>query len=129
MIVMFRNNLSEVFLGKGVLKICNKLTEEHPCRSVISIKLICNFIEIWFRQGCFHNTYSQNTFCKEHLWRGYLYIFGVLAEASHCTIPKLFFTHVVHVSIKGYPYKHWDFCGFGHIYWRILLWKTSFFVQ
>ena len=26
-----------MFLGKGVLKICRKCTEEHPCRSVISI--------------------------------------------------------------------------------------------
>ena len=30
----------EVFLRKGVLKICNKFTGEHPCRSVISIKLL-----------------------------------------------------------------------------------------
>ena len=28
-----------MFLGKGVLKICSKFTGEHPCRSVISIKL------------------------------------------------------------------------------------------
>ena len=26
---------------KGVLKICNKFTGEHPCRSVISTKLFC----------------------------------------------------------------------------------------
>ena len=36
----------EVFLGKGVLKICSKFTGEHPCQSVISIKLLINFIEI-----------------------------------------------------------------------------------
>ena len=30
----------EVFLRRGVLKICNKFTGEHPCRSVISIKLL-----------------------------------------------------------------------------------------
>ena len=30
-----------MFLGKGVLKICSKFTGEHPCRSVISIKLLC----------------------------------------------------------------------------------------
>ena len=28
---------SEVFLGKGVLKICSKFTGEHPCRSAILI--------------------------------------------------------------------------------------------
>ena len=32
-----RNSHPEVFLRKGVLKICSKFTEEHPCRSVISI--------------------------------------------------------------------------------------------
>ena len=42
----------EVFLRKGVLKICCKFTGKHPCRSVISIKLLCNFIEITFRHEC-----------------------------------------------------------------------------
>ena len=36
----------EVFLGKGVLKICSKVTGQDPCQSVISIKMFCNFIEI-----------------------------------------------------------------------------------
>ena len=34
----FRSSPSEVFYGKGVPKICRKFIE-HPCRSVISIKL------------------------------------------------------------------------------------------
>ena len=42
----------EVFLGKGVLKISSKFTGEHPCRSVISIKLQSSFIEIALRHGC-----------------------------------------------------------------------------
>ena len=42
----------EVFLRKGVLKIYNKFTGENPCRSAISIKLLCNFIEIALRHGC-----------------------------------------------------------------------------
>ena len=42
----YRSNPSEVLLGKGVLKISNKFTGEHSCRSVISIKLLCNFTEI-----------------------------------------------------------------------------------
>ena len=41
----------EVFLRKGMLKICTKFTGEHPCRSVISIKLLCIFIEIARRHG------------------------------------------------------------------------------
>ena len=38
-------------LWKGVLKLCSKFTRKRPCRSVISIKLQSNFIEIalWHR--------------------------------------------------------------------------------
>ena len=60
-----------VFLGKGVLKICSKVTGEHPCRSAISIKFQSNFAEITLRHGCspvnllhvFRAPFSQ-----EHLW-------------------------------------------------------------
>ena len=47
-----RSSRPEVFLRKVVLKICSKFTGGHPCRSVISIKLLCNFIEITLRHGC-----------------------------------------------------------------------------
>ena len=50
---MYKSNPSEVFLEKSVLKICSKFTEEDPWRSVISIKLQSNFIEIALRHGCF----------------------------------------------------------------------------
>ena len=42
----------EVFLRKSVLKICSKFTGKHLCWSVISIKLLCNLLEITFRHGC-----------------------------------------------------------------------------
>ena len=32
---------------------CSLSTGEHPCWSVISIKLLCSFIEITLRHGCF----------------------------------------------------------------------------
>ena len=41
----------EVFLGKVVLKLCSKFTGEHPCQSAISVKLLCNFIEITLQHG------------------------------------------------------------------------------
>ena len=41
-----------MFLGKGILKIFSKFTGENPCRSVISIKLLWNFIEITLWHGC-----------------------------------------------------------------------------
>ena len=51
-IYVYRSSHSEVFLRKGVRKICGKFTGEHPCRSAISIKLQSNFIEIALRHGC-----------------------------------------------------------------------------
>ena len=47
-----RSSHQKVLLGKGVLKICSKFTGEHPCQSVISIKLQANFIEIALQHGC-----------------------------------------------------------------------------
>ena len=49
---VFRSSHPGVFLVKGVLKIYNKFTGEHPRRSAISIKLLCNFIEITLQHGC-----------------------------------------------------------------------------
>ena len=48
----FSGSHPDVFLVKGVLKICSKFTGEHPCRSGISIKLQSNFIEITIGHGC-----------------------------------------------------------------------------
>ena len=45
-----RSSRPEVLLEKGVLIICGKFAGGHPCRSVISRKLLCNFIRL--RQGC-----------------------------------------------------------------------------
>ena len=39
-IVIVRSSHSEMFLVEGVLKICSKFAREHPCRSVISVKLL-----------------------------------------------------------------------------------------
>ena len=47
-----RSSHPEVFFRKGVLKICSKFTGEHPCQSVITIKLLCNFVEIALRHAC-----------------------------------------------------------------------------
>ena len=66
---MYRSSSPDVFLGKEVLNICSKFTGENPCRSVISIKLQSNYIEITLRHGCspvnlLHNsrTFPKNTY-------------------------------------------------------------------
>ena len=40
-----------MFLRKSVLKICSKVTGEHPCRSDFN-KVVSNFIEIALQHGC-----------------------------------------------------------------------------
>ena len=50
MIYIARNSPSDVFLRKDV-KICSKCTGEHPCRRAMSIKSLCNFIEIALGMG------------------------------------------------------------------------------
>ena len=60
-----RSSPSEVFLGKDVLNIFIKFTGEHPCRSAISTKLLCNFLEIRTSAWvffCKFAAYSQNNF-------------------------------------------------------------------
>ena len=59
----------EVLLGKSDLKICSKFIE-HPCRSVVTIKQLCNFIEIALQDGCstvnllhiFRTPFYKNTY-------------------------------------------------------------------
>ena len=43
---------AEMFLRKGVLIICSRFIGDHPSPSVISIKLLCNFIEITHWHVC-----------------------------------------------------------------------------
>ena len=64
-----RSSHPEVFLEKGILKICSKFTGEHACRSAVSRRLVCNFIEIALLHGCspvyllhiFWTPFSKNT--------------------------------------------------------------------
>ena len=58
-----RSSHQEVFLRKGVLKICSEFKGKHPCRSVISIKLL----SAWVFSSKFA-AYFQNTFSLERLW-------------------------------------------------------------
>ena len=56
----FRSSCPEVFLKKGVQIICSKFIGEHPCRSVISIKLLWNRTSAWL-SSCKFAAYFQNT--------------------------------------------------------------------
>ena len=78
-----------MFLGKGILKIYSKFTREHPCRSVISIKLL-------WRAASDHGTMFWQSISLlsanfPHLWRltvtlglrlnVYWRLFGLLHDA------------------------------------------------
>ena len=71
-----RSSQPRVFLAKAVLKICNKFTGEHPCRSAVSIKLQSNLIEITLRHGrspvnllhIFRTPFPKNTSRQLPLW-------------------------------------------------------------
>ena len=74
-----RSSPPKVFLGKDVRNIYSKFTGEHHFRSIISIKLLRNFIEITLRHGCypvnvlyifttpFHRKTSGGLFLVRHL--------------------------------------------------------------
>ena len=68
--VTLRSSRPEVFFRKGVLKICSKFTGEHSCRSLISINLQSNFIEITIWHGCSPVILLHifRTPFLEHLW-------------------------------------------------------------
>ena len=57
-----RSSRAEVFLRKGVLKICCKFRGEHPCWSAISIKLQSNFFLRTHLDGCFWNKCINQAF-------------------------------------------------------------------
>ena len=109
--IIFRNSSPEVFWGKGVLKIYSKFTGEHPCRNVISIKLLCNFIEIPFRHVCspvnllfifseylFLRTPLECCFCNSSSKSMY----SITARACS-QIFELIFTHVLS-HFKTFPF-------------------------
>ena len=93
----FRSSPTEMFLIKGVLKICSSFTGEHPCWSVISIKLLCNFCKITSRYGCssvnllhvFRKPFSKNTSRGMFL---FFYIFIISLEQI-LNIKQIFSTH------------------------------------
>ena len=64
----YKSKPPELFLWRSVLKKCSKFTGEQACQSVISIKLLCNFIEIALWHWCspallhiFRTLFNKNT--------------------------------------------------------------------
>ena len=109
--VYFRRSYSEVFLRKGVLKICSRFTGEHPYRSAISIKLLfkdlwwCFFGKKWTAKSYFSKIFSNK--CLTGSWIR-------LCLTLHCTKKRSFPLKISSVNAT----KSAGNCGFDHIYWR-----------
>ena len=92
---LFQKQPLEVFLWKGVLKMCSKFTGEHPRRSVISIKFQSNFIEITLWHGyspvnllhIFRTPFPKDT--SASVVRKYLFsanLFNIETGHLHCKL-------------------------------------------
>ena len=73
---------------------------------VVEIHLV--FSLLGFGMGVLRTHILITSFTMNTLGKGSFYIFGVLTEVSHCTIHKISFTQVVHISTRGYPYSVWN---------------------
>ena len=81
-----------LFLGEGVLKICSKFTRECPCRSVISIKLLSNFIEIHNSMAALLQIYC--IFLRSPFYRntsGGLFLQNIRKKSCFCQHFLIFF--------------------------------------
>ena len=68
---MFRSSHPEVFSKKDAAQIRSKPTGEQPRRSAISIKPLCNYIEITPTHRCpprIQSTPAEHLSLGEHLW-------------------------------------------------------------
>ena len=101
----------EVFLRKGVRKMCSEFTREHACRSAISVKLQSNFIEIaiwhgWCSLVCllhiFRKPFPKNNFGGPLLKKSW----GLLAAKYLCN--KNFIVNVLQFSKYGCGLNRWN---------------------
>ena len=100
-----RSCTPEAFFGKNTLKIRSKFTGEHSFQSAISIKLLCNFIEITPRHGCspgnllhiFRTPFYKNIYGG----RGGGLLLGKLISSFFVT-PQKHFMKAMLVSIQSF---------------------------
>ena len=95
---------TEVFFREDVLKMWNKFTGELPWRGVISIKLLCNVIEIALSHGCspvICCMFSEHLFIKTPLegffWNKKFYV------ARICSFYQTFQYQSTHYLVPMFP--------------------------
>ena len=122
-ITLFNSSHPEVLYEKGVLKIFSKFTGEQPCRSVISIKSLCNFIEITLLRGCspvnllhIFRTPSDGCFL--------LFLFNILSLQIY--VGKWYLTWIsitrqYCITVCGWPCVTYIFCCHVNIHYCLTL--------
>ena len=81
---MFRSSPPEVLSKKNAVQIRSEPTGEQPCRSSITTKSLCSFIQITPMHGCAPENPQhthKNLFPGEHLWE--------TAPVSHKSFKRL----------------------------------------
>ena len=114
-----------MLLGKCVVKICNTFTGEHPCRSVISIDLLCNFTEITLRHGCppiICCIFSEHLFLRSPLegWSWYLLLqicTRLMINITEKFLDALFPLSAVSI-VKIIDVNYWERCQLLKEYWE-----------
>ena len=92
----FRRNHPKAFFEQGVLKAWSKFVREHPCRSAISKKLLCIFIEIALRDEYSVNlTPNFKTSFAKNICRWLLLSIATLLKLNQIQISKQMFNKLL----------------------------------
>ena len=86
---IIRSSPSEVFLGKGVLKIRSKVTGQHTCRIAILIKLLGFSEHLFLRtplEGCFYMMVLQDYFIS--CWLGKMFWSSISRPIKSVLLPS-----------------------------------------
>ena len=93
-----RSSSPEVFLRKGVLKICRNYNGEHPYQGAISIKLLCNIWCVALQYICFAALLKSHFVMAVLLYL--LHIFRMAIPKNTSGWLKVFWMQVERVLIK-----------------------------
>ena len=101
-VLLFRSRPPEVFLEKGILKICSKFIIENPCRSEISIvtlQLYWNHTSAWVF-SCEFAAYFQKFLIKTPL-EGCFWLFQEKSNNEHDRTPVRYLNVLYHKEHKS----------------------------
>ena len=90
-----------MFLGKGALRICSKFTGEHPCRSVVSVKLQSISIMLQNLLNIFRIPFLKNTSSWLLLLITCLVIFKTVLQVAKADLIRLHYIALLSCRSSG----------------------------